>query len=487
MLLGVLGTFSKKEYAEFGKLVRSPLYVAGRNLYPLYSLLGKYHPDFESPVAEENLTKEKIFEKLYPGTGYNEKKSDTILRRLFSDLNKQAEEYLLLLALRSNTLKREYFLTEELVTRNLDANYKKHIRKIDELLKTLKISENYFKQMAEAENLKYNYNFSIKDHQELVANNVIKKGEYNIISSIQVLAEAMQDARINHNLFNSPYKETMIYEFAEKINYNSFIEYLNKEPGAYGEITEAMCYRLLNILNPGNKELIYKYRDMVIKYLDRYSKDMQNDQLLGIHSMMLRAGMPREGFEIIRFILEKGLYQLDKTKPFPLIPYRNLIKGAYNYNEYNWAEGFIKSYHKELSPEYRKDMTHYGRAYMHWNNGNYESVPEECSKIESQNASIVKEIKMLTLMAYYETGAFEPAFFLIESLKVFSKQNKKINPEVDISLRGFVKMTKMLLKYRLGESRLPLEKITAELDKINNIYNIEWLRKKAKELKSGAN
>jgi hypothetical protein len=122
---------------------------------------------------------------------------------------------------------------------------------------------------------------------------------------------------------------------------------------------------------------------------------------------------------------------------------------------------------------------------MYWNMGKFERVSEECSKIETQNANIVKEIKILTLMAYYETGAFEPAFFLIESLKVFSKQNKKINLAEDKLLRGFVKMTKMLLKYRLGESRIPFEKITAELGKLNNIHNIEWLRKKAEELRVG--
>ncbi|MBZ0202296.1 MAG: hypothetical protein IT281_07445 [Ignavibacteria bacterium] len=481
-LLVVLNSLSKKEYTGLGKLVRSQLFRAGRNLYPLYLLIGKYHPDLDSRRANENLTNDKIFEKLYPGRKYDSKRSGTIIRKLFSDLNKQAEEFLLLLALRNNPFEKEHILIKELTNRNLDASYKKHLRKIDGYLKTRKTDEYYFRQMADAENLKYNYNLLIKDRQALVTGNVIKKGEYNIINALLMLAEAMHDAGVNHRTFNSPYKETMIYQFAEKINYLGFIDYVKKESSANRKIAELCCYELLNILNPGNKEPIFKYKDLVIKNLHWYSQDKQKNLLQGIHSMMVNARLGKESFEVARFTHEKGLYHTDKTKPFPLIEYKNLIRGAIRNNEHKWTESFIETYHKDLSPEYQQDMFHYGRAYLQWSRGDYENVLKECSRFGSRDAGFVIDIKILTLMVYYEIKEFESAFSLIDSLNVFLKQNKKISREHDLYFRGFVKMTKRLLKCRMEEGRKTAEEITAELNDIKDIYAVEWLREKANEL-----
>ncbi|MBN8584660.1 MAG: hypothetical protein J0M37_06140 [Ignavibacteria bacterium] len=481
-LFDVLSTFSVKEYAEFGKLVLSPFFSLGRNLYPLYELLGKYHPDFSSSRAKENLTKEKIYGVLNPGKKYDEKKADVILRRLFSDLNKLAEQYLLLLSLKKNTIEGEFILIPELIRRNLDASYYKHIKKVEDHLRTRKIDEFYFRQMADAENLKYFYNLSRIDHQESVIDNVIRKGEYNIIYTLQMLGEAMQNAGANHRVFNAPYEDTIIYRFAEKIDYAGFLDSVLKNPGDLKDNLKLNCFRLMNILNPGNIELVIKFRDMIIADLDKYSAEEQNILLIGALNLMRKAGLGKECFELNRFILEKGLYHLDKTKPFPLIIYRDLFRGALFYNELGWAESFIETYHKKLSTEYRKDMLHYSNAYLEWSRGNYENVLLHCSKLKSKDARVVTDLKLLTLRAYYELEAFEPALSLIDSLILYLKQNKKISREIGIFYSDFAKIIKTLLMYRLGERKVTLDKIKTKIEGSKNIYAIDWLRKKTAEL-----
>lgn len=481
-LFDVLKTFSKEEYAQFGKMVISPFFSVGRNLYPLYRLIGKYHYDFESSKAKLNLTKENIFRILYPGKRYNEKNAGIILRKLFSDLNKLAEEFLFLLALKNNNFESENILTAELINRNLDASYKKHIKVMENNLKTKKIDEYYFRQLSDIQNLKYTYNLSRNDKQEQVTNNVIKKGEYSVIYSLHILGEVMQNARTNQKLFNSPYETTIFYQLAEKINFGGLIDYMIKKPGEFSENMILNCYRLMNILEPGNKELVIKFKELVIKNIDKYNIIEQHSLLIGTLGMIRRANFGKELFEFNKFILERGLYHIDKSKPFPIIIYRDLLRSALKFNELQWAESFIESYNKKLSQEYRNDMLHYGRAHLQWSRGNYENVLTECSKIKSGDAHVITDIKILTLRAYYELEAFEPSLFLIDSLILFFKQNKKISREIRKLYSDFAGILKIMLKYKNGEGRVPLEKIKEKIVSSKNMYAEEWLLEKINEL-----
>src|SRR5437762_7687979 len=85
-LISILKTFSKEEFKEFGKFVDSPFFSKGRNLKPLYEALKKFYPSFEIP----EFSAEKIFGMLHK----NETYSAVLIRKLFSDMTRLAEEYL---------------------------------------------------------------------------------------------------------------------------------------------------------------------------------------------------------------------------------------------------------------------------------------------------------------------------------------------------------------------------------------------------------
>ena len=66
-LINILKTFSKEEMKLFGKFAASPYHNGGKNYMPLFNLLTKYHPDFETG----RFTYENIHEKLHPGRKFN--------------------------------------------------------------------------------------------------------------------------------------------------------------------------------------------------------------------------------------------------------------------------------------------------------------------------------------------------------------------------------------------------------------------------------
>ena len=85
-VFGILRTFSKEEFLEFGKFIASPFFAKGRNVIPLYRYLRKYYPGFDSP----KMTHEEAFAKIFPGKKF----SLQVLRNHLTAMQKMCEEYL---------------------------------------------------------------------------------------------------------------------------------------------------------------------------------------------------------------------------------------------------------------------------------------------------------------------------------------------------------------------------------------------------------
>src|SRR5438034_704455 len=109
-LIQLLKTLNKNEFKEFEKFVKSPFYNEGRNYENFFQILKKNYPDFD----QDSITKEKIFNQLYPGKPYN----DEIIRKIISNLLKLAKQYLSITGLKREPFKIFYpvSLMDELVS-----------------------------------------------------------------------------------------------------------------------------------------------------------------------------------------------------------------------------------------------------------------------------------------------------------------------------------------------------------------------------------
>ncbi|MBK8553976.1 MAG: hypothetical protein IPL53_24190 [Ignavibacteria bacterium] len=88
-LLTLLSSFSKEEMKNFEKFIESPYFNKERNFKPLYNILKRHHPAFDSTL----FTEERIFKKLYPGKVYD-RRSSVSLRVIESQLTNLAEKFL---------------------------------------------------------------------------------------------------------------------------------------------------------------------------------------------------------------------------------------------------------------------------------------------------------------------------------------------------------------------------------------------------------
>src|SRR5689334_19668997 len=92
-IFDVLKTFSKEDFVKFGEFINSDYFNKSEMLRNLYEAIG----DFSAKLDDEKLTREYLFEKLYPGKKYRE---GTIVN-LLSGLYKVSEEYIAFETLRN--------------------------------------------------------------------------------------------------------------------------------------------------------------------------------------------------------------------------------------------------------------------------------------------------------------------------------------------------------------------------------------------------
>ncbi|MBK9334832.1 MAG: hypothetical protein IPM96_21140 [Ignavibacteria bacterium] len=111
--LKIIQSFSKEEISEFNDFLKSPYHNKKSGVVKLYNEIKKYYPDFK----DENLDKEKLWSKLYPGKMY----SYGVMKNLIFELTGLAENYIALNNFRQNELKMFSELSESLRMRKLNS------------------------------------------------------------------------------------------------------------------------------------------------------------------------------------------------------------------------------------------------------------------------------------------------------------------------------------------------------------------------------
>ena len=137
-LTGILQSLTKIELKDFNLYLHSDLFNSNQEVRALYECLKNTFPHFD----EEQVTKEKIFKKLYPKQKYNDQK----IRYLFTDLTKHLENYLAYIAFTKEGSLQANLLGKELSIRNCDKAYSHILNKIRDASTAVKDADFYYHQ-----------------------------------------------------------------------------------------------------------------------------------------------------------------------------------------------------------------------------------------------------------------------------------------------------------------------------------------------------
>jgi hypothetical protein len=122
-LIVYLNTFSKGEMNELDKYLSSPYFKRNRDPLPLFKVLKKHHQDLKSDSFNEKI----IFNELYPGTDFSDKKAQNNFRSISSYLLKSVEEFIFISEIRNNNILKNRTMLESLLDKNLLKYYEQYL------------------------------------------------------------------------------------------------------------------------------------------------------------------------------------------------------------------------------------------------------------------------------------------------------------------------------------------------------------------------
>ncbi len=477
-LIEILKLLTYEEIKELDKAVDSPFFNTQPMVTDFYKLVRKYYPDFNN----KNLTKEKIYSKLYPGKEFNGQR----IRSLSSELKKIVDDYLLFKSVKNNPIKGSFIKVEELFNRGLIKELEKELKLINNNLETGDgVHEAYLRDKFYYENL--NVQFYLRTEQQHLITDSSQEGfAFFLYHFFMRLAYFIHDISVNKIIFNNKAGSNLIEKITGSIDYKELHKFLinEKERNKYYKIVNIYILAIINNLEP--KDLTYYEPLMaaVTESIDEFSRQEKYNiyQIIEAICWLKMANVNNEQyrkelFRINKMRLEDGVFSPD-GKVMRLMLYRQILMTALYLREFDWTEKFINTYSLKLPVEYIKNMQNFSHAHISYEKGDYNTALGMLKKVDFDIFTLKFDTRNLLLKIYYELEFYEEAYSLVDSYRHFLAENKTVSEYYRNLTNEFLNFYNWLLKIKTGNDLTEINKFKESLG-LKAVYFGNWMKEKA--------
>ena len=467
-LFGILSKLSGKEMGRFVDYVSSPYFNKNENIKKLCMIYKSFHPDFMS----KNLTKEKVFEQLFPGRKY----ADGTFRNLNSDLLVMFEGFLALQNVSQHPVVLNKYLLKELNNKNIFSLFEKNYEKfIDDINKQKTRNSwyylNYYILQSDKSLFNGLQNKYSKDDLEETEKSLIR---FFLIRLLEIYSYVINKKRLSPKIeFDFSYMQELL-EHLKKHNY---------------EDTPAIQihFNKLQLFLTNEEDYYYKVKHLLEKYGDLLGKEQQYNTYISLINYLKNekpGGEKKsllEAFEIRKRIIENNLFVSENriTTTF----FRNQVKAGLILKKFDWVYDFINDYNKRLTPLYRKSTVNYCLALYHYEKTDFTNALKYLSKVEYTNHHYILDIKSLQTQIYWERGDIMLLKYFLDSYRHYLVSRKYLFKRKELlthrNLINFIsRMISLKMKYDYGK----LVALKNEIANESNILKKDWLVTKVNEM-----
>lgn len=474
-LIELLKVFTPKEFKELGEFVNSPFFNKNENVIKLYNYIKKYFPDLENV----NLKKSNVYEVMTGEDKYN----DGFMRSVIFNLSKLAEEYLS--AKSFPQIEKDITYLDLLFRRpGADKLFEKKFKQVYESFGNENNKDQFhYYCLYRLQALLMSYNS--KNRAFLNIKDFHADDEINTLDSLLTfyLLAALPEYRFFHN-------QTRVINI--NIEFNFLDEILNflKRSGFYKKNPELnLFYNEIQLIKENDEKYFYELKEFAKKEIDNFRFGIKFNAigLLANTAITLyyegNDKFLNERFEIYQLILEKGLYKKFETSYFDDMLFKNIVSTGLQLNKVEWTEEFLREYIDKINPDDKDNALNLNLARLKFYKKNFTEALEHLSIIKNVNHIHYKtEIKILTLMIYYELSMSIDAMAVIDSYRHFLS-NDTLIPELRKERNyNFIRIVNDLIKSKENRSLKAAYDIEHEIKITPNTYEKEWLQLKTEEL-----
>ncbi len=477
----LLKTFSENELMDFDKFIQSPFFNSRNSVTKFYFLVKKGAPCYEG----DDIKKEIIFMKLYPGKPYN----DEVIRRLLADLKKIIDQYLAYTQFKSDKYLTARALLTEYKNRRQAKLFEQKLERTNlELNKTDNYDKTYFEAKREIHNLMLGYIFHM-NKLNIKNYDFSKRGEYMIYSFLIDALNLKFDTLFVSREMNRDEEISLPDIFFNHFDMGAITDYLKKTNSPYYDTFALIYAGLQAFTNNNDDDFYFEYKSLIHRQWNTFTKGAKYILYINLStfcSFKIEDGkidFRKELFSLYERMLNENFYIFAENGYFDINLWRQILLTAVLLKKYEWSSDFIQRHKGSLSPETRSDTVNLSCSRLAFAQGDYERALEYISNINSDYSIFKTDVRNLMLQIYYEMNYTEQLLSLMDSYKHFLSSNQHISGFKKNKYSGFINNIGSLLKLKRKADTVRIKAFIETVMATQASFG-DWLILKANEIKA---
>jgi len=474
-LVTLFNSFSKEEFKEFGKFVRSPYFNTHKDVIRYYTILKKYYPSF-------NLFKEAVFEAVYPGRKFNNGE----FLKLNSRFYRLGLEFL---KCQPDNFDDEFKLLEIFIDRDQRKQFHSLYKKLNDYIDNeYELDKMIFVKKISLITALIRFHMN-KDEQKKVCNSVIKRGNFFAYQSLLWIMIQLRDMTANFNAYNYEFEDSPGYKYIKSIDLEKIITSLEFENNRLGRYLKYYSYCLMIMLHPDNVNYFEQFKKAFQNIFKEVNPLEKNNYLARLQSYVMNH-IQSGNLKYIPELLEAYKFFFDLKNVFenniiPVPPFRNCLALALYAKDTNLLNELAEKYSGRIYPDYREDTRNLARAYLNFVLKKYDAVLECTNKFAFKYPPYKLDIKHLILKVYFESGDYEPFLLLTDSFRHFINNSKSISEKSKAKYYNFITIVNNIFTLKIDNKTNGFKEILIELHgnkndlfELDRLWLLEMIQKK---------
>lgn len=464
-LINILSLLTKAEFKQLGLFLRSPYFNRLNNVTKLYQELKKFYPLFNST----ELTKEKIFTKIFPEEKYN----DVKIRALQSYLFSLTEKFIAIGRYEKNPAEMRLGINEEMKKKGAANFMRKNVALAKQAVDSYPIHDAEYYQTL----------YRVTFEENFITNQFSNKREIQKEADLLTTHYLIMMLRTYATAYNRMSSLTLEVDsdLADRIESMAQIKPYANIPAVEANLALYMVARYMD------EKHFFRFLEIT-----KENRVLKNDDLYDAYYFLvnfcvlkIQQGLKKfikVKFGLYRDILEKDLWKAEGHLSYVI--FNNAVSSAFENNDTFYAKEIIDKYQNELEPAMKDDMTEFSYARFNFITKNYDEALNHLAKIKGNDDVFFRfAIRDMYIKIYYEAGHYENIYSLIDSYKHFLNSNKLITPDVKARYGIYLNNLNELLKVKANPTKKAIKQMRENILTTGGFVNKDWIAEKLSEIK----